>query len=87
MGFLTREEVQAVLDAPNLRSWSGRRDRALFVTLYNTGARVSQVVGVARKDLELHRSAASLTLHGKSRKERSVPLWRTDCSGTEAVDR
>jgi site-specific recombinase XerD len=75
VGFLSREEISAVLDAPDLQTWSGRRDRALFMTLYNTGARVSEIIGVVLDDLDLGR-CAFLTLHGKGRKERTVPLWR-----------
>ncbi len=37
LGFLSREETQAILDAPDTRSWVGQRDRALPTTLYNTG--------------------------------------------------
>lgn len=42
LGFLTRPEIQAILDAPDLLSWAGQRDGALFSLLYNTGARVSE---------------------------------------------
>src|SRR5713226_7667398 len=44
LGFLSREEVQALLDAPDRTTWSGRRDAMLFALLYNTGARVSEVI-------------------------------------------
>ena len=74
VGFLSREEIEAILAAPDPTTWSGRRDRILFGTLYNTGARVSEIVGVRRGDLTLERSAF-VRLHGKGRKERSVPLW------------
>lgn len=47
LGFLSREEVQAILEAPDSATWSGQRDRAMFTTLYNTGARVSELVGSA----------------------------------------
>jgi site-specific recombinase XerD len=76
VGFLSCEEIRAILNAPDLSTWSGRRDRVLFTTLYNTGARVSEVIGVKMKDLNLSRSGF-LTLHGKGRKERTVPLWLT----------
>lgn len=74
LGFLSREEVQAVLDAPDRATWSGRRDAVLFVTLYNTGARVSEAAGLRWRDVLLDRQS-SLLLHGKGRKERAVPLW------------
>ncbi|MCB1741348.1 MAG: site-specific integrase, partial [Gammaproteobacteria bacterium] len=41
VGFLAREHIEALLVAPDPSTWSGRRDRAMFATLYNTGARVS----------------------------------------------
>jgi len=73
--FLTRDEVEAVLEAPPADTWSGHRDRALFVAMYNTGARVSEIVAARVGDIEWGRPA-SLRLHGKGRKERRVPLWR-----------
>ena len=51
LGYLTREEMQAVLDAPDAATWAGQRDRVLFAVMYNTGARVSEVVGLRRGDL------------------------------------
>lgn len=75
LGFLSREEMQAILDAPDVHSWSGRRDRALFATMYNTGGRVSEIISARLKDLRL-RECPTLTLHGKGRKERVIPLWK-----------
>jgi len=74
LGYLSREEVQAVLDAPDPSTWSGRRDVVLLTTLYNTGARVSEVTALRVADVLLDRQT-SLLLHGKGRKERLVPLW------------
>ena len=48
IGYLTRTEMEAVLAAPDLSQWSGRRDHALLLTLYNTGARVSEVISLQR---------------------------------------
>ena len=75
LGFLSRSEVQAVLEAPDSATWSGQRDRVLFVTLYNTGARVSEIIGLTIADMVLEGSP-SVRIHGKGRKQRSVPLWR-----------
>ena len=75
LGFLSREEVDALLDAPDRCTWSGRRDAVLFTVLYNTGARVSEVTGLRIADVLLERASA-LHLHGKGRKERVVPLWK-----------
>lgn len=73
---LSREEVQALLDAPDRTKWSGRRDAVMLAVLYNTGARVSEVTGLRITDVLLDRNSA-LHLHGKGRKERVVPLWKT----------
>jgi len=75
MGFLTRPEMQAILDAPDSGSWAGRRDRALFSMLYNTGARVSEAIGLRVGDV-ITDTSPTAHLRGKGRKERSVPLWR-----------
>jgi integrase/recombinase XerD len=75
LGFLTREEIAAVQAALDLTTSSGRRDRVLFATLYNTGARVSEAVDLRVADLVGGREA-TLHLRGKGRKERIVPLWK-----------
>lgn len=50
LGFLSRQEVDAVQAAPDRATWSGRRDHALFAALYNTGARVSEIVDLRASD-------------------------------------
>jgi len=74
--FYSREEIHAILNAPDRTSWYGQRDRVMLATLYNTGARVSELIGMKVKDLDLGR-CSSVHIHGKGRKERVVPLWRT----------
>src|SRR4051812_17316016 len=76
LGFLSRTEMQAVLDAPDTATWCGQRDRVMLATLYNTGGRVSEITGMRVADVALEGSAAA-RIRGKGRKERSVPLWRT----------
>jgi integrase/recombinase XerD len=76
LGFLSKGEIQAILDAPPGDRWSGQRDQIMFATLYNTGARVSELTGLRVADAVLDGSAC-VHLHGKGRKDRSVPLWRT----------
>lgn len=71
MGFMTRDEVNAILAATNLSTWSGRRDHLLFSFLYNTGARISEALRLRPDDL----TDRVARLHGKGRKERQVPLW------------
>ena len=74
LGFLTREEMLAVLGQPG-SSWTSQRDHLLLAMLYNTGARVSEIVGVRVVDIVLE-GAACVHLQGKGRKQRSVPLWK-----------
>jgi site-specific recombinase XerD len=74
IGFLSREHIEAILAAPDRNTWAGQRDRVMLFTLYNTGARVSELTGMQVGDLTLAPSA-SVRIHGKGRKERFVPLW------------
>jgi integrase/recombinase XerD len=74
LGFLSREEIDALLAAPNLSTWVGQRDHAMLATFYNSGARVSEIISLRVSDITLERSG-SVHLHGKGRKERAVPLW------------
>jgi integrase/recombinase XerD len=76
LGFLTRQEMQAILDAPDKATWAGQRDHALFTMLYNTGARVSEIIDLRVENLIIDTSP-SIHLTGKGRKQRSVPLWRS----------
>jgi site-specific recombinase XerD len=76
LGFLSRDEVHALLDAPDRSTWSGHRDTVRLATLYNSGARVSEITTLRVADVLLDRQTA-LLLHGKGRKERVVPLWKS----------
>ena len=82
-GYLTREEMLAVIGEPG-DSWLSQRDHALFLLMYNTGARVSEIIGVKVGDVVLDASAACVHLHGKGRKQRSVPLWHTTVKALRA---
>lgn len=75
LGYLSREEMQAILQAPDCSTWSGRRDLSMFATMYNTGARVSEITALRRQDVSLAASS-SVRIRGKGRKERAVPLWK-----------
>lgn len=75
VSFLSQEEINAILNAPDPSTWSGRRDRTLLATLYNTGARVSEVTALRRCDVDLAQHFC-VALHGKGRKERLIPLWK-----------
>jgi integrase/recombinase XerD len=76
LGYLTREQVAAILAAPDRGTWSGHRDAIMLATAYNTGARVSEIIGLRRRDVLLDRHTA-VHLHGKGRKERVLPLWKS----------
>ncbi|NQZ65070.1 tyrosine-type recombinase/integrase [Crocosphaera sp.] len=75
VGFLSREEIQALIKAPDINTWCGRRDRLMFIVLYNTGARISELLEIRMKDVCLAVSP-NVQLHGKGRKQRMVPLWK-----------
>lgn len=73
VSFLTREEIDALLAAPDRSSWTGRRDHALLVLAIQTGLRASELVGLRLADVVPGRGA-HLRVHGKGRKERVTPL-------------
>jgi site-specific recombinase XerD len=75
LGFLSREEMLAVMGEPG-STWTSQRDHLLLAMLYNTGARVSEIIGVRVADVVLD-SPACVHLRGKGRKQRSVPLWKS----------
>ena len=66
LGFLSRDEVRALLATPDTATWYGRRDRILLMLLYNTGARVSELIAIRVNDLEFD-VTPSVRLHGKGR--------------------
>jgi integrase/recombinase XerD len=72
--YLDFPEIQAVLAAIDRTTFGGRRDYALLVTMFNTGARVQEIVTLRVADLRLA-SPPHLRLFGKGRKERLCPLW------------
>jgi site-specific recombinase XerD len=72
--YLDLDEILAVLGAVDPGTGSSRRDLALLSLMFNTGARVSEIVALQTDDLQMA-SAPSIVLHGKGRKERICPLW------------
>ena len=74
--FLTRAEVEALLAAPDQRTWLGRRDHAFLLVAVQTGLRVSEMTGLTRQDLVLG-TGAHVRVIGKGRKERCTPLARS----------
>jgi site-specific recombinase XerD len=73
VGFLTRVEIEALLAAPNIQTWDGRRDRAFLMMAIQTGLRLSEMTGLRRRDIELGRGPHVRCL-GKGRKERCTPF-------------
>jgi len=71
-GFLSRQEVEAILAATG-DTWTGRRDHLLFLLLYNTGARISEVLALQVKALT--DNGKQVEILGKGRKHRTLPLW------------
>jgi site-specific recombinase XerD len=75
VNFLTRPEVDALLAAPDQRTWSGRRDHAFMLVAVQTGLRLSEMTGLKREDLVLG-AGAHVRVTGKGRKERCTPIAR-----------
>jgi integrase/recombinase XerD len=73
--FLTAEETDALLAAPDRTTWLGRRDHTLMLVACQTGLRVSELIGLTRADVHLE-SGAHVYCRGKGRKNRSTPLTR-----------
>lgn len=82
VGFLPREQMLAVIDGPT-DTWIGQRDRLMFTLMFNTGARVSEIIGIRVSDVVLGPSS-SVRLHGKGRKQRSLPLWKSTAQAVRA---
>jgi integrase/recombinase XerC len=69
---ITVDQVERLLSAPDDRDLLGARDRAILETLYSTGIRVSEVVGINRADV--NDAGEAIIIRGKGRRERVVPL-------------
>jgi integrase/recombinase XerD len=92
--YLTPEEIDALLAAPNRATWVGRRDRALLMVAVQTGLRVSELIGLRREHVVLG-TGAHLRCEGKGRKERCTPLrqeavsiltqWLRECPAEPAT--
>jgi len=72
--YLEGNEIQAMLEAASHHRRTHVRDRALLLTLFNTGARVQELVDIRATDLQMDHPT-SVRLRGKGRKERLCPLW------------
>lgn len=72
--FLTRSEINVILSTLDRKTWLGSRDYALLLTMYNTGARASELTNMKCGQVAFA-SPTMIQLHGKGRKDRSIPLW------------
>jgi integrase/recombinase XerD len=80
---LTREEVQSILNAPNITTRLGIRDRAMLHLCDAGGLRVSELVSLPLESLSLQRPP-SIRVLGKGRKERCLPLWKETAADLRA---
>jgi integrase/recombinase XerD len=71
--FLSLECLKSILNQPDTSTKNGRRDLALIATLYDTGARVQELIDLRVRDIRLS-EPATITLTGKGNKRRSVPI-------------
>lgn len=81
--FLSRPEVDALLAAPDRRTWFGRRDHAFILMAAQTGLRLSEMTGLQRQDILLG-TGAHVRVIGKGRKERCTPLAKPTVSVLKA---
>lgn len=76
LSYLEKDEMDAILSAASLATAQGRRDHAVLLFLYNSGARASEAVAVRIGDIERQTSGSgTVLLHGKGGKTRFCPLW------------
>ena len=75
IGHLTRDEMQALIDAPDPRTQSGARDRAMLYLAFAAGLRVSELISLRIDDLH-GLPLSSIHVMGKGRRERVLPLWK-----------
>jgi site-specific recombinase XerD len=79
VSFLTGDEIDALLTAPDRDTWAGRRDHALLLVAVQTGLRVTELISLTCADVEFG-TGAHLRCHGKGRKERITPLTTQACT-------
>lgn len=75
VGYLNRQQMQALTEAPELDTRDGIRDRALLHLAVATGLRVSELIALRMDDLELG-PQPTILIRGKGRRERMLPLWK-----------
>jgi integrase len=83
--YLTPEEVEVLLAAPDRSRWIGRRDYVLLTVAIQTGVRVSELNALRRQDVHLG-TGAHVQISGKGRKQRATPLTKQTVAGHESVE-
>ena len=73
--FLSEEEMEQLLFAPDVKTDEGVRDRAMLEVLYAAGLRVSEMCGLRTSDIDI--DAALVTCHGKGSKQRRIPIGKS----------
>jgi integrase/recombinase XerD len=81
--YLTRDEMQALLDAPQPSTRLGIRDRAMLHVCFAAGLRVSELIGLRCNEVHLHPDP-SIHVRGKGRRERVLPLWKQTTAALQA---
>jgi integrase/recombinase XerD len=82
VSYLTREELQALLDAPDVSTVSGIRDRAMLHLAFAAGMRVSELVGLPTDQID--QGVSTVHIIGKGRRERILPLWKETAAAVKA---
>ena len=72
--FLEPAEMEGIIAAPSRSEWSGRRDHALLLTAFNTGARLSEITSLRRNQVRFN-GPACIVFRGSRAGDRIVPLW------------
>lgn len=80
--FLTDEEVERILDKPDRTTVRGIRDRAMLQLMYASGARVSELISIKLRDMDLE--AGIISCMGKGGKERRIPIGREAIASVKA---
>jgi integrase/recombinase XerD len=83
VGYLARDELQALLDSPDASTVSGIRDRAMLHLAFAAGMRVSELVGLRLDQIDCQ-GLATVHIVGKGRRERILPLWKETAVAVKA---
>lgn len=83
VAYLNREEIQALLDAPDVSTAYGLRDRAMLHVAYACGLRVAELVSLRLSQLD-SQTPPSIRVIGKGRRERVLPLWKETSAALNA---